>query len=72
MDYVKIVILFACMISYAIIARMVATKTNIKVNNRKSQRISGFNGGIKTGTTAFDKASKTLDRIPLECSQVKH
>lgn len=45
---------------------MAATKTNMKVNNRKSQRTVCFNGGIKTGTTAFDKESKTLDRIPLD------
>ena len=54
------------MISHAIIACMAATKTNMKVNNRKSQRTACFNGGIKTGTTAFDKESKTLDRIPLD------
>jgi len=54
------------MISHAIIACMAATKTNMKVNNRKSQRTGCFNGGIKTGTTAFDKEAKTLDRIPLD------
>lgn len=33
------------MISHAIIACMAATKTNMKVNNRKSQRTACFNGG---------------------------
>lgn len=60
-DYVKIMPLFTC----AIIACMAATKTNMNVNNRKSQRTACFNGGIKTGTTAFDKESKTLDMMPL-------
>lgn len=52
------------LISHAIIVCMAATKTNMKV--RKSQRTACFNGGIKTGTTAFDKESKTMDRIPLD------
>lgn len=44
-DYVKIMLLFACydFTCYHCV-----------------------HGGIKTGTTAFDKESKTLDRIPLD------
>lgn len=32
-----------------------------------SQRDKGFNGGIQTGTTAFDSQSKKLDKVLKEC-----
>ena len=36
--------------------------------SNKSQRDAGFNGGIQTGTTAYDKQSKKMDKLLKECA----